>query len=113
MLVTNDVDEAILLADRILPLSAGPRATLGPEFVVNIPRPRERRALNLVPEFRHLRTSIIDYLLASKRSAGGARPLASPTGSSSAGRAPAVLAPTVSPPVPSPAPRGSSPAPLL
>jgi nitrate/nitrite transport system ATP-binding protein len=68
VLVTNDVDEAILLADRILPLSAGPAATLGPEFVVNIPRPRERRALNLLPEFRHLRTAVIDYLLSTKRS---------------------------------------------
>jgi len=104
VLVTNDVDEAILLADRILPLSAGPRATLGPEFVVNIPRPRERRALNLVPEFRHLRTSIIDYLLASKRSPGRARPVASP-----AGMPPAALESGVS----STASRGSSPAPLL
>ncbi|MEY2933305.1 MAG: hypothetical protein RL033_4054 [Pseudomonadota bacterium] len=68
VLVTNDVDEAILLADRILPLSAGPGATLGPEFPVHIPRPRERRALNSMPEFRHLRTAVVDYLLSSKRS---------------------------------------------
>jgi len=67
VLVTNDVDEAILLADRILPLSAGPAATLGPEFPVHIARPRERRALSLLPEFRHLRTGIVDYLLSSKR----------------------------------------------
>ena len=108
VLVTNDVDEAILLADRILPLSAGPRATLGPEFVVHIPRPRERRALNQVPEFRHLRTSIIDYLLASKRSASGAHPVASPMGIP-----PAALEPAVLPPVSATAARGSSPAPLL
>ncbi len=68
VLVTNDVDEAILLADRILPLSAGPAATLGPEFPVHIPRPRERRALNSLEEFRHLRSGVIDYLLSSKRS---------------------------------------------
>jgi nitrate/nitrite transport system ATP-binding protein len=67
VLVTNDVDEAILLADRILPLSAGPAATLGPQFSVRIPRPRQRRALDSVPEFRHLRASIVDYLLSSKR----------------------------------------------
>ena len=108
VLVTNDVDEAILLADRILPPSAGPRATLGPEFVVNIPRPRERRALNLVPEFRHLRTSIIDYLLASKRSPGRARPLVSPVGIP-----PAALESAVSSTVSSTVSRGSSPAPLL
>ena len=57
VLVTNDVDEAILLADRIIPLSAGPRATLGPEFRIHIPRPRERRALNQDPEFRRVRTA--------------------------------------------------------
>jgi nitrate/nitrite transport system ATP-binding protein len=73
VLVTNDVDEAILLADRILPLSAGPRATLGPEFAISIPRPRERRALNQMPEFRHVRTAVIDYLLSTKR---GPRPVA-------------------------------------
>src|SRR6185436_13287229 len=49
-------------------LARGPAATLGPEFSVHIPRPRERRALNLLPEFRHLRSGIIDYLLSSKRS---------------------------------------------
>jgi nitrate/nitrite transport system ATP-binding protein len=67
VLVTNDVDEAILLADRIIPLSAGPRATLGPEFPIHIPRPRERRALNHIPEFRHVRTAVVDYLLSTKR----------------------------------------------
>jgi nitrate/nitrite transport system ATP-binding protein len=33
VLVTNDPDEAILLADRVIPLTAGPRATLGPTFL--------------------------------------------------------------------------------
>jgi nitrate/nitrite transport system ATP-binding protein len=85
VLVTNDVDEAILLADRILPLSAGPRATLGPEFAISIPRPRERRALNQMPEFRHVRTAVIDYLLSTKRgprpatAAAPAAPLAIPS----------------------------------
>jgi len=67
VLVTNDVDEAILLADRIIPLSAGPCATLGPEFPIHIPRPRERRALNQSPEFRHVRTAVVDYRLSTKR----------------------------------------------
>jgi nitrate/nitrite transport system ATP-binding protein len=66
VLVTNDVDEAILLADRIIPLSAGPRATLGPEFPIAIPRPRDRRALNHDPEFRHVRSAVIEYLLSTK-----------------------------------------------
>src|SRR3954454_13970617 len=46
VLVTNDVDEALLLADRIVPLNPGPRATLGPAFRVNLPRPRDRKAVN-------------------------------------------------------------------
>ncbi|HBF98678.1 MAG TPA: nitrate/sulfonate/bicarbonate ABC transporter ATP-binding protein, partial [Alphaproteobacteria bacterium] len=46
ILITNDVDEAILLADRIIPLNPGPNATLGPDFKVDIPRPRDRAAMN-------------------------------------------------------------------
>jgi nitrate/nitrite transport system ATP-binding protein len=63
VLITNDVDEAILLADRIIPLNPGPGATLGPEFRVNIPRPRDRTAMNSDAEFRRLRASITRYLL--------------------------------------------------
>src|SRR5437667_2410052 len=55
VLITNDVDEGILLADRIIPLSAGPRATLGPSVPVNIPRPRDRKALNHDPRFKQIR----------------------------------------------------------
>ena len=63
MLVTNDVDEALLLADRIIPLTPGPRATLGPEFRVNLPRPRDRKAVNHDPQYRQLRAAITQYLL--------------------------------------------------
>jgi len=62
ILITNDVDEAILLADRIIPLNPGPRATLGPDFEVKLNRPRDRTDLNLNPEFRKLRSQIIHYL---------------------------------------------------
>jgi nitrate/nitrite transport system ATP-binding protein len=63
VLVTNDVDEAILLADRIVPLTPGPRAKLGPEFRVEVPRPRDRTAINDDPEFRRLRGVVTRYLL--------------------------------------------------
>ncbi|MEO0909286.1 MAG: nitrate ABC transporter ATP-binding protein, partial [Pseudomonadota bacterium] len=63
ILITNDVDEAILLADRIIPLTPGPNATLGPEFKVNIPRPRDRGAMNSSQEFIDLRASITQYLM--------------------------------------------------
>jgi len=63
VLITNDVDEAILLADRIIPLNPGPGAMLGPEFRVGIPRPRDRKSMNSDPEFRRLRGAITRYLL--------------------------------------------------
>jgi nitrate/nitrite transport system ATP-binding protein len=63
VLITNDVDEGILLADRIIPLSAGPDATLGPEVKVEIERPRDRTALNHDPRFKQIRRDIIGYLL--------------------------------------------------
>jgi nitrate/nitrite transport system ATP-binding protein len=62
-LITNDVDEGILLADRIIPLSAGPGATLGPPITVDIPRPRDRKAINHHPRFREIRREVVDYLL--------------------------------------------------
>ena len=40
LMITNSVDEAILLSDRIVPLTAGPRATLRPPIAVPLPRPR-------------------------------------------------------------------------
>jgi len=66
ILITNDVDEAILLADRIIPLTPGPGATLGKEFKVNIPRPRERAAMNSDEEFIRLRAAVTDQLMSSK-----------------------------------------------
>jgi len=63
VLITNDVDEAILLADRIVPLTPGPGATLGPAFRVELPRPRSAKALNHDPAFRKLRNEVTAYLL--------------------------------------------------
>jgi len=63
VLVTNDVDEALLLADRIIPLTPGPNATLGPEFRVTLARPRDRAELNHDAEYRRLRAGITQYLM--------------------------------------------------
>src|SRR4030095_1495802 len=49
VLVTNDVDEAILLADRIYPMPPGPGAVLGRPIDVALPRPRARRHMSLEP----------------------------------------------------------------
>jgi nitrate/nitrite transport system ATP-binding protein len=69
VLITNDVDEGILLADRIIPLSAGPRATLGPSVPVDIERPRDRKAMNHDPAFKKIRKEVISYLLDSHSTA--------------------------------------------
>ncbi|MEQ1890149.1 MAG: nitrate ABC transporter ATP-binding protein, partial [Alphaproteobacteria bacterium] len=63
ILITNDVDEAIILADRIIPLDPGPDAVLGPEFIVNLARPRLRAGLNHDPAFKRLRQDITAYLM--------------------------------------------------
>jgi nitrate/nitrite transport system ATP-binding protein len=65
VLITNDVDEGLLLADRIVPLTAGPDATLGPSFPVSLARPRSRHALNHDPRCVALRAEIISWLTAS------------------------------------------------
>ncbi|MCX7409671.1 MAG: ABC transporter ATP-binding protein [Planctomycetales bacterium] len=67
ILITNDVDEGLLLADRIIPLSAGPRATLGPSFDVDLDRPRDRKALGADPRFKRMKKQILDWLLGPGR----------------------------------------------
>ncbi|WP_405411774.1 ABC transporter ATP-binding protein [Maribacter sp. Asnod1-A12] len=63
LLITNDVDEGIYMADRIIPLKPGPNATLGPEFKIDIERPRDKTAMNDNPEYKKTRNSIIEYLM--------------------------------------------------
>ena len=80
LLITNDVDEALLLADRIIPLNPGPRATLGPSFAVDIPRPRDRSAVNSDEAFKALRAKITDYLMGvGDRHVGDGESLKAPT----------------------------------
>lgn len=63
ILITNDVDEGILMADRIIPLDPGPNATFGPEFKIDLDRPRDKTAMNHDPRFKQLRNNIIEYLM--------------------------------------------------
>ncbi|MDY8108812.1 nitrate ABC transporter ATP-binding protein [Fulvimarina sp. 2208YS6-2-32] len=69
ILITNDVDEAILLADRIVPLDPGPNATLGPSFDVALARPRDRTAMNADEGFKRLRREVTNYLMDKARHA--------------------------------------------
>ena len=77
VLITNDVDEGILLADRIIPLSHGPKATLGPSIEVDLARPRSRKAINHDPRFQRIRNQVIGYLLGSGKKPRP-KPLAAP-----------------------------------
>lgn len=63
VLITNDVDEGLIMADRIIPLNPGPKATFGPEFIVDLPRPRDRAAMNHDEKFKSLRGEITQYLM--------------------------------------------------
>lgn len=66
LLITNDPDEGIYLADRIIPLTSGPGATLGPSFQIEIPRPRDRKTINHDDHFKQIRRDITTFMLNSK-----------------------------------------------
>lgn len=63
VMITNDVDEATLMADRIVPLTIGPGATLAEPFPVTLERPRDRANLNKNPEFMKLKNSVTRFLV--------------------------------------------------
>jgi len=65
ILITNDVDESLILADRIIPLLPGPKATLGKEFKNPLPRPRDQKIINDDPTFKKMRAEITSYLNAA------------------------------------------------
>ncbi len=79
VMITNDVDEAVLMADRIIPLTMGPAATLSDEFKVNMERPRNRHTLNDHPEFMRLKSEITGFMLGlnqeSKKLSGNVVPM--------------------------------------
>src|SRR5439155_3822847 len=68
-LVTTAVEEAILLADGIYPMTPGLRAVLGPPLEVGLPRPRRRRHMSLAPAYQKARQGIVEFLRACRRGA--------------------------------------------
>ena len=62
LMVTHDVDEAVLLSDRIVMMTNGPAATIGDIVEVNLPRPRERLALVNDSRYHHLRGRVLEFL---------------------------------------------------
>jgi nitrate/nitrite transport system ATP-binding protein len=62
VMVTHDVDEAVLLSDRIVMMTNGPAATIGEVLQVDLPRPRNRVALAEDTRYVHYRKAVIDFL---------------------------------------------------
>ena len=62
VMVTHDVDEAVLLADRIVMMTNGPAATIGEILSVDLPRPRERLSMASNPRYLALRTEVLQFL---------------------------------------------------
>ncbi len=62
VMVTHDVDEAVLLSDRVVMMTNGPSATIGEILEIDLPRPRERLALASHPRYMALRSSVLQFL---------------------------------------------------
>ena len=62
VMVTHDVDEAVLLSDRIVMMTNGPAATIGEVLQVDLARPRIRVELADNPHYQHCRKAVIDFL---------------------------------------------------
>ncbi len=62
VMVTHDVDEAVLLSDKIVMMTNGPAATIGEVLTVDLPRPRKRVELAEDPQYVHYRKAVIDFL---------------------------------------------------
>ncbi|MCC4833219.1 ABC transporter ATP-binding protein [Shewanella sp. 1_MG-2023] len=67
IMITHDVDEAVLLSDKIVMMTNGPAATVGEILDVNLPRPRERLALAEDKDYNHLRAEVLKFLYEKQR----------------------------------------------
>lgn len=67
MMITHDVDEAVLLSDRVVMMTNGPAATIGQILDIALPRPRNRIALAENPVYNHCRQEILTFLYEKQR----------------------------------------------
>lgn len=70
-MITHDVDEAILLADRILLMTNGPYARIAESVKVSIPRPRERNTIIHDPAYYQIRNHLVDFLISRSKELSG------------------------------------------
>src|SRR5437773_2305455 len=78
IMITNSVQEAILLSDRIVPMTKGPRATLGPAVSVPLPRPRSLSLLVHDERAVHIEAKIVEFLTGFALGAGKEPPAQDP-----------------------------------
>ncbi len=62
VMVTHDVDEAVLLSDRVVMMTNGPAATIGEILEIDLPRPRQRLTLATDPHYMALRSEVLRFL---------------------------------------------------
>jgi nitrate/nitrite transport system ATP-binding protein len=67
VMVTHDVDEALLLSDRVVMLTNGPESQIGQILTVDLPRPRQRMEVVKHPDYYQMRSEIINFLNQQKR----------------------------------------------
>lgn len=67
IMITHDVDEAVLLSDRIVMMTNGPAATIGEILQIALPRPRNRIALADCPTYNHYRHAVLSFLYEKQR----------------------------------------------
>jgi len=67
MMITHDVDEAVLMSDRVVMMTNGPAATIGQVMEVPLERPRNRIALAENPAYNHCRQEILSFLYEKQR----------------------------------------------
>ncbi len=78
IMITHDVDEAVLLSDRIVMMTNGPNATIGDILHVELERPRDRLALAEDPQYNHYRAEVVKFLHERHQSAGDQAPSHAP-----------------------------------
>lgn len=67
IMITHDVDEAVLLSDRIVMMTNGPAASIGEILTIDLPRPRNRVALSDDAHYNHLRHEVLAFLYERQR----------------------------------------------
>ena len=67
IMITHDVDEAVLLSDRIVMMTNGPSATIGEILDIELPRPRNRVELSDDPDYNHYRHEVLQFLYERQR----------------------------------------------